>query len=92
MMMMEWLPLFPGVMKGNVYKWSMKLNVPRLILGQQRPPPATPGQAIPNERAFCYVQFYPVMSATSSYKSSIPINPGMDEVSLDSDSSSFTTL
>ena len=69
-----------------------EMNVPRLILGQQRPPPATPGQAISKERAFCCVQFYPVMSATSSYQSSIPINPGMDEVSLDSDSSSFTTL
>ena len=69
-----------------------EMNVPRLILGQQRRPPATPGQFIPKERAFCYVQFYPVMSATSSYQSSIPINLGMDEVSLDSDSSSFTTL
>lgn len=69
-----------------------EMNVPRLILGQQRPPPATPGQFFPNESAFCSGQFYPVMSATSSYQSSIPINPGMDEVSLDSDGSSFSTI
>lgn len=70
-----------------------EMNVLKLILSHQERPSTGPSHYVPNDNVSGFGHFYPGMSATPMYHSSIPMHPGLENMSVsDSDGSSYTTL